>query len=76
MTGLIRIGHLRDNLRRVAAHIWLADPPELSLAGQDIAVGWWEGTDGEDQADIGQWVIRRDSGCNPPVHFPDDTLTI
>ncbi len=70
MTGLIRFTDLRDGVRSVADHIWLASPPELALAGQDIAVGWWDGSDPDDPDDAGRWVLEEDEGCNPPVHFP------
>ena len=69
MTGLIRFRDLRDDVRKVADHIWLASPPELALAGQDIAAGWWEGWDADDPDDAGEWVVVGDEGCNPPVHF-------
>jgi hypothetical protein len=70
MTGVVRLTLIRDPVRAVAQNIWLSDPPELALAGQDIAIGWWDGSDPDDPDDQGQWTLNEDKGCNPPVHFP------
>jgi hypothetical protein len=70
MTGLVRFNYIRDAVRSVAPNIWISDPPELSLAGQDVAFGWWDGSDPDDPDDVGKWTLQEDNACNPPVHFP------
>jgi hypothetical protein len=55
MTGLVRFNYIRDAVRSVA---------------QDVAFGWWDGSDPDDPDDVGKWTLQEDNACNPPVHFP------
>jgi len=69
MSGVLVLEDSRESVRPCGDHIWVAEPPEVALAGQVITVGVWGGDDPSNPADDGSWDLQADDRCNSPLHF-------